>query len=294
MPTTGKNEVGLYFHIPFCTRKCPYCHFYVVPDNPSWHSLLLEGLGAELEQWRAALQPCTLASLYFGGGTPSLLSASELKQLLQHVESILPFSPKQIEITLEANPESLTQEKAEAWADLGINRLSLGVQSLDDALLHKLGRTHHAAKALTAIETAAKSGLHNLSIDLMYEIPGQTERSWNTTLERLAQIPLTHLSLYNLTIEPGLYSLKSATASSKRSRIPIAASRCTKQPSSSSKPMDCSSMKSQLLPDQDAKPSTILAIGPAAPSSGLAPPPLAIGKASASAIRPICSITMPL
>jgi oxygen-independent coproporphyrinogen-3 oxidase len=127
---------------------------------------------------------------------------------LHQIGAILPFSSKEIEITLEANPESLTQEKANAYAKIGINRLSIGVQSLDDALLHTLGRTHHAKKAIHAIENAAAGGIENISIDLMYEIPGQTAASWKSSLAQVAQLPITHLSLYNLTIEPGTLFFK--------------------------------------------------------------------------------------
>ena len=210
MRMSGKNKepLGLYFHVPFCTKKCPYCHFYVVPDDASAHRLLLQGFLLELEQQKPLLQNAALTSLYFGGGTPSLLDPSFFEQLFRRIGEILPFSADEIEITVEANPDSLSLEKTAALAKLGVNRMSIGVQSLDNALLHKLGRTHHAKKALEAVDIALQGGISNLSIDLMYELPGQTLDSWNRTLEQAAAMPIKHLSLYNLTIEPGTVFFK--------------------------------------------------------------------------------------
>lgn len=206
MPTNGSGSFGepfsLYFHIPFCTKKCDYCHFYVLPNKPHWHGLLRQGIALELDAWREVLREKQLISIYFGGGTPALLGAAALKEILDRVQLLLPYDSSHIEITIEANPESLTLEMAKDYASIGINRLSIGVQSLDDRLLAKLGRTHGSHEALLALERAHCAGIDNISIDLMYDVPGQTIDSWQHTLEQASRLPIAHLSLYNLTIEP--------------------------------------------------------------------------------------------
>ncbi|MBS0616426.1 MAG: radical SAM family heme chaperone HemW [Verrucomicrobia bacterium] len=189
MPTTG----SYYFHIPFCTKRCPYCHFYVAPDQTQLHKILLEGL--ELEYNRAQ-HFSNVASVYFGGGTPSLLGAKAIGEILSWIKPL-----KGTEITLEANPQEITPTLIESFAKAGINRLSIGVQSLDNALLKTLGRQHSAEKAIEAVKMAA-TFIPNITIDLMYEIPGQTLESWQSTLGALEYLPITHLSLYNLTFEP--------------------------------------------------------------------------------------------
>ncbi len=162
----------------------------------------MEGLLLDIDLWAPQLIGKNLISIYFGGGTPSLLGADALAKLLDKVRSYLPFDEKNIEITLEANPETVTAALMRAYAQAGVNRVSIGIQTLDDALLKKLGRCHHASTAISAIETTAAAGISNISIDLMYDIPAQTLASWQNTLQQVAPLPITHLSLYNLTIEP--------------------------------------------------------------------------------------------
>ena len=196
MPTTG-NEVSLYFHIPFCTRKCPYCHFYVTPDKQSSKDLLLQALKQEWNLQKEKVKDKKVVSIYFGGGTPALFGPGPIQTILSWIR----VSPD-CEITLEANPEEITLELMQAYKASGINRVSIGVQSLDDNLLKILGRTHSAEKALQGIKATYEAGLTNISIDLMYEIPYQTLPVWQATLDLLADLPIKHLSLYNLTIEP--------------------------------------------------------------------------------------------
>lgn len=187
------GNVSLYFHIPFCTKKCPYCHFYVVPDKQEFKDKLLKGLRLEWQRWN--LSGKKVVSVYFGGGTPFLFGAGA-------IEEIVSWTKCSGEITLEANPENVTFEAMRAYRDAGINRVSIGVQSLDDGSLEILGRTHHAKKALSAIEDTYKSGIKNISIDLMYDLPHQSLESWQRTLDQIEALPIKHLSLYNLTIEP--------------------------------------------------------------------------------------------
>lgn len=193
MQTTGK-KISLYFHVPFCTKKCPYCHFYVLPNRLSDHKLLGDSFLLHLEKQLPLIQNHCVTSIYFGGGTPSLFSSGEILQRL-------PKDPD-CEVTIEANPEEATLELFERLLQEGFNRLSLGVQSLDDRSLQTLERTHSAKKAQQAILDAKKAGFQNISIDLMYDLPNQTAASWNYTLDQLSSLPIQHLSLYNLTIEP--------------------------------------------------------------------------------------------
>ncbi len=162
----------------------------------------MEGLLLDIDVWGPHLTNKKLVSIYFGGGTPALLGASPLAQILEKVRSYTTFQADQIEITLEANPETISAALMREYAQAGVNRVSIGIQSLDDRLLHKLGRTHHATTAIKAIEDTTTAGISNISIDLMYDIPGQTLDAWHHTLQRACELPITHLSLYNLTIEP--------------------------------------------------------------------------------------------
>ncbi|ADI38343.1 Radical S-adenosyl methionine domain-containing protein 1, mitochondrial [Waddlia chondrophila 2032/99] len=193
----GNSHYSIYVHIPLCTKKCDYCHFYVVPDKEPYHALLSEGLKLEWEAYRSHFQGRNLASVYFGGGTPSLFDP-------RSIEKILSFLPccSATEITLEANPENLSEQRIREFADAGINRLSIGIQSLDDKQLELLTRGHGAQKAIDGIEAAFAAGIENISIDLMYDIPEQTLENWKETLRLAINLPITHLSLYNLTFEP--------------------------------------------------------------------------------------------
>lgn len=197
-----KTGISLYFHIPFCTKKCPYCHFYVIPNKQSYHDLLIEGLTLDIERFQESFKNTELVSIYFGGGTPALLEPSEMESILDQVRRFLPFDTSTTEITLEANPETLSEEWTKRFINAGINRLSIGVQTFDDKLLKILGRTHDRSKAIEAVEMAYHCGISNISIDLMYDLPGQSFEQWDETLKCAALLPISHLSLYNLTIEP--------------------------------------------------------------------------------------------
>ena len=192
---------SLYFHVPFCKKKCDYCHFYVIPDKDPFKKQLLAGFNAELCLWQPVLATKKLTSIYFGGGTPSLIGAEAIWNILSWVGRITPI-PQDIEITLEANPENIDLALMKSYADAGINRVSIGIQSLDDPLLAFLGRTHSAQQGMEAVNNTAKAGLKNITIDLMYDLPGQNLEAWKNTLRQALNLPITHLSLYNLTIEP--------------------------------------------------------------------------------------------
>lgn len=195
-------EASLYFHIPFCSKKCPYCHFFVLPDKRAFKDQFLASLAIEWKKRLPQLQGKRIVSVYFGGGTPSRLSPDQLHAILGPVlSSGLEIDPG-CEITMEVNPEDASLPLLRDFFSLGINRLSLGIQSLEDEQLRLLERQHSSQRGIDAIVSAQTAGFQNISIDLMYDLPHQTLAGWKRTLNKLSQLPITHLSLYNLTFEP--------------------------------------------------------------------------------------------
>ncbi|KLI63884.1 radical SAM family heme chaperone HemW [Aurantiacibacter marinus] len=192
---------ALYIHWPFCLAKCPYCdfnsHVRGSVDADLWQRSLL----AELRHEAAISGGEPLDSVFFGGGTPSLMPPALVSALLQEAEKLWGFSPS-IEITLEANPSSVEAAKFADLATAGVNRVSLGLQSLDDTALKFLGRLHGAQEGLKALETA-QAAFSRVSFDLIYALPGHTAVSWEHELRRALSFGTGHLSLYQLTIEPG-------------------------------------------------------------------------------------------
>lgn len=195
------KQISLYFHIPFCSQKCDYCHFYVLPDKDPFKQQLMEGLQLEWSLLKPFYDGCQIVSVYFGGGTPSLLGVDSIAKILSWIEHSCQLHPK-VEITLEANPENVSVPLIKGYANAGINRISLGVQTFDPDLLKVLHRSHSSDRALQAVEDICAAGIKNLSIDLMYDIPHQTLAQWENTLDQAVGLPITHLSFYNLTIEP--------------------------------------------------------------------------------------------
>ncbi len=193
-----ERSPGLYVHVPFCASKCGYCDFYSVV-NPGAVAHWLDAVSLESKIYKDLFPP--FGTLYVGGGTPSLLGRPDLERLVRNIIEMYTFEAG-FEFTLEANPDDLTQDKLGVLKDLGVNRLSIGVQSFDDAELRLLGRRHDAASALGAVEAARRAGFENIGIDLIYAIPGQTERSLRATLERTLSFEPEHISCYELTLEP--------------------------------------------------------------------------------------------
>ena len=190
---------GLYVHVPFCRTKCPYCDFYSIVDLtlvPVW----LDALEREARIYRERFG--SFDSLYLGGGTPTILGSKELTRLMGILFRELSFS-EDPEITIEANPDDITKEKAALVRDLGFNRISLGVQSLHEKELRFLKRRHSAQQAEEAIERIVASGLTNLGIDLMYGLPGQGESEWMASLKRIVGYNPAHISCYQMTISEG-------------------------------------------------------------------------------------------
>jgi len=193
---------SLYLHIPFCETRCPYCDFAIQVGGQHLQQPYVEALIAELE-WLApaAAGRSELETVYLGGGTPGLLPPPLLERLLTAVEKHCGIA-KGAEVTIEANPRGLTEDVVRSWLSLGINRVSLGVQSLDDETLVWLGRNHDAAGAEEAIVAAQRAGLENLSCDLIYAIPEQPARVFMAGLGRLLRYAPQHVSCYELTVEP--------------------------------------------------------------------------------------------
>jgi len=193
------NYPGLYIHIPFCQSKCPYCDFYSV-TNLSQVPSFLTALDAEARLYRDQFP--AFDSLFLGGGTPSWLGKAHLAELMKNLRRHFNFSPDS-EITLEANPDDLTADKLALFRDLGVNRLSLGVQSFDAAELVFLKRRHTARQTEQALTLIRAAGFANLGLDLMYGLPGQTLDAWTNTMKTALSFAPEHLSCYQLTIAAG-------------------------------------------------------------------------------------------
>ncbi|MDD5948019.1 MAG: radical SAM family heme chaperone HemW [Oscillospiraceae bacterium] len=196
---SAHSPVGIYIHIPFCAKKCPYCDFYTRPYHKDTVSSYVDALCRNIIALPASL---TADTVYFGGGTPSLLHGDAVLRILQCLHQRLCI-PQEAEITLEANPCTMTPQALSQWKAAGINRLSVGVQSFVDAELTQLGRNHTAQKAIAAITNAAQVGFDNLSLDLMLGTPLQTSDSLAKSIQTALSLPITHLSAYLLKIEEG-------------------------------------------------------------------------------------------
>ncbi len=193
--------LALYIHWPFCLAKCPYCDFNSHVRERIPQARFAAALRAELAWEAARLGRRPLASIFFGGGTPSLMDPATVADLIADATRLFDLLPD-IEITLEANPTSVELGKLGAFRDAGVNRLSLGIQSLDGDALRLLGRQHSAAQAVAALQ-AARNTFQRVSFDLIYARPGQSLAAWRAELDRALSLCADHLSLYQLTVEPG-------------------------------------------------------------------------------------------
>jgi oxygen-independent coproporphyrinogen-3 oxidase len=193
--------LALYFHWPFCLQKCPYCDFNSHVREVIPQARFALALRRELAWEAARLGRRDLSSIFFGGGTPSLMAPETVAALIEDATRLFAPGPD-LEITLEANPTSVESGRLAAFREAGVNRLSLGVQALEDASLHALGRAHSAAEAVAALEMGRKI-FPRLSFDLIYARPGQSLAAWREELHRALALAADHLSLYQLTIEPG-------------------------------------------------------------------------------------------
>ena len=198
-------DLGVYVHIPFCERVCPYCDFAVVARrriDAAEEQRLVAALLTEARARAGAFAGAGLRTLYLGGGTPSLLQPASVERLVGELRAL--FAPGPLaEVTLELNPSTVERSRLPGFRRAGVDRLSVGVQSFDDALLRRLGRAHRAEEARATLAAARRAGFENLSLDLIFGIPGQTRGQLERDLERLLGHAPVHVSAYALTVEPG-------------------------------------------------------------------------------------------
>jgi oxygen-independent coproporphyrinogen-3 oxidase len=191
---------GIYIHIPFCKRKCHYCNFYSLANQKNkaeFHQALLK----EIVLQKDYLQAEEIETIYFGGGTPSLLSAKEIDEIINQIHKYFKLDSR-AEIDLEANPDDINSEILSDYRKLGINRLSIGTQSFDNEILKKLNRIHIAQQAIEVVHLAQAQGFDNISIDLIYGIPGLSNKLWEESIAQAISMQIPHLSAYHLTVEP--------------------------------------------------------------------------------------------
>ncbi len=191
---------GIYIHIPFCKRKCHYCNFYSLANQNNkeeFHKALLKEIAFQKDY----LQSEKIETIYFGGGTPSLLDIKQINEILNEIHKYYNVDSA-AEIDLEANPDDLNSEKLYDYLQYGINRLSIGTQSFDDDILQKLNRIHSAQQAIDAVKIAQSQGFNNISIDLIYGIPGLSNDLWVRSIQQALDLQVPHISAYHLTVEP--------------------------------------------------------------------------------------------
>lgn len=202
MSMKKKKELELYVHIPFCVRKCAYCDFLSGPASEETKQAYVEALLQEIESHETAYQGYEVSSIFLGGGTPSLLTPKQSCDILRGLKKHFHVR-KDAEITMEVNPGTVTEEKAKAWKQAGINRISIGLQSVNDEELKMLGRIHTYDAFSRTYEMLRKNGFENLNVDLISAIPGQTVESWRKTLQTIAELQPEHIAAYSLIVEEG-------------------------------------------------------------------------------------------
>ena len=193
---------GIYIHVPFCSSRCIYCDFYSTTQGVEMRSAYVQALCREMEVRKHELNNEVIQTIYFGGGTPSLLALDQIGKLMQAIRANFDISPT-AEITLESNPDDVTLSLAEGWIALGFNRVSLGLQTFNDQILRLLRRRHTASTAKHAVKTLREAGFKNLTLDLIYGLPNQTFDIWKDDVQQLLALSVNHLSAYALSYEPG-------------------------------------------------------------------------------------------
>ena len=206
-PSTARRVVfgvfprHVYVHVPFCARRCAYCDFAIAVRRQVPVDEYVSGIETELQIRFPSSEPWVAESLYFGGGTPSRLGAAGVARLVEVLRDRILLAPE-AEVTLEANPDDVDLESVRQWRDAGVNRLSIGSQSFDDDVLRWMHRTHDSAAIGRAVEAARAGGIDNYSLDLIFALPPEVERSWERDVSEAVALAPSHLSLYGLTVEP--------------------------------------------------------------------------------------------
>jgi len=196
------KPLSLYLHIPFCVRKCAYCDFPSYSGQEEWLDEYICELCCDIFLASRRYKDRIINTVFIGGGTPSLLSPLNMQKIIHCIEYEFTLAPD-AEITMEANPGTLTLENLKAYREIGVNRLSIGVQTLDDRLLRAIGRIHTRAEAIEAVHMAREAGFENINLDLMYGLPGQSIEDFRQTLCDALALDVPHLSLYSLIVEEG-------------------------------------------------------------------------------------------
>lgn len=197
-----KNELELYIHIPFCVRKCHYCDFLSAPSDEVTREQYTEALCREIASYKDMAAEYEVSTVFFGGGTPSMLSGQQFEKIIGAIrDTFFVGEADRIEFTVECNPGTLTEELLSCLKQLGVNRLSIGLQSADDAELKLLGRIHSYEEFLESFRLARAAGFDNINIDLMQALPGQTVQSFRDTLQKVIDLQPEHISAYSLIIE---------------------------------------------------------------------------------------------
>jgi oxygen-independent coproporphyrinogen-3 oxidase len=202
------KKLGIYVHIPFCVKKCGYCDFYSVKWDEESEDKYIHSAINEIESYSELSNKYVVDSIYMGGGTPSIINPKNLEKIISTIRNIFTIEENS-EISMEANPNSLS-ENLKTYREIGINRLSIGIQSLNDNILKRIGRIHNSKEALQAIDRAIGFGFENINADVMFNIPGQTVDDINDTISKLVTKEIKHISFYSLKLEEGtpMYLLK--------------------------------------------------------------------------------------
>jgi len=201
------DKVGIYVHFPFCIKKCLYCGFYSITHNNELENKYLNYLIKEISFQKKGAHNLNCGSIYLGGGTPSLMSTENLKNLMENIFKNFKITNNS-EITLEVNPASVNDKKIREIASLKINRISLGIQSFDDNILQYIGRPHTSNDAVETYNTFINEGFTNISADLIFAIPGQTMEQWKKSLSQMINLSPKHISLYSFSFDKGTYFTK--------------------------------------------------------------------------------------
>lgn len=197
-----RKDLGLYLHVPFCMKKCGYCDFLSWKGTEEEQETYVQGLLKEIESYREFAKGYKVSTVFLGGGTPSILSGEQIERILGAVSDVF-MMDKHAEITLEMNPGTVTEEKLRSYKKAGINRLSIGLQSVKNENLKLLGRIHTYEEFLQSYELARQEGFKNISVDLISSLPGQTLESWKEELQEIVRLNPEHVSVYQLILEEG-------------------------------------------------------------------------------------------
>lgn len=197
-----KKDLGLYLHIPFCIQKCGYCDFLSAPAGREEREAYVQALEKEIRSYGDFAGGYRVSTVFVGGGTPSCLEASQTERIFEAVKDTFEIE-RMPEISMEMNPGTVTKEKLQAYKNCGINRLSIGLQSVRDSNLRLLGRIHTYEEFLESFRLAREAGFQNINVDLISSLPGQTEESWREELKTIAELSPEHISVYQLILEEG-------------------------------------------------------------------------------------------